>query len=397
VPPGPPPIDLLDAAFYVDDPRRAYAWMRRHAPVYFDDGNAMWGLAAYDDVRAVGGNPTVFSSGRGSRPDTGPLPWMMDLDPPAHTKRRKLVNHAFTPARVRAGAPRIRAICDELIDAVCEHGECDFRRDLAAPLPLIVICDLLGIPAEDRADVLRWSDEMLGSLNGGPDSLQAAAASFGEYLGYAHALLAARRADPTDDLVSVLVHAEVDGERLTDDELVFDVLLLLLGGDETTRNVTCGGMEQLMVHPDQRRLVTGDPARLPGAVEEMLRWVSPIKNMSRTVTADVDIGGRRVRAGDIVVLLYESANFDESHFADADRFDVLRAPNEHVAFGFGAHFCLGATVARIELQTLFERLLARLPDLELACDGPPPRSITGISEMPVRFTPTARLEAWRNR
>jgi cytochrome P450 family 142 subfamily A polypeptide 1 len=226
--------------------------------------------------------------------------------------------------------------------------------------------------------------------------LQAAASSFGEYLGYAHALLAARRADPTDDLVSVLVHAEVDGERLTDDELVFDVLLLLLGGDETTRNVTCGGMEQLMAHPDQRRRVADDSARLPGAVEEMLRWVSPIKNMSRTTTCDIDIGGRRLRAGETVVLLYESANFDESHFADAERFDVLRAPNEHLAFGFGAHFCLGATLARIELQAMFERLLTRLPDLELACDGQPARSITGISEMPVRFTPTARLDARRS-
>jgi cytochrome P450 family 142 subfamily A polypeptide 1 len=391
VPPDPPPIDLLDAAFYVDEPRPAYAWMRRHAPVYNDSANSLWGLATYDVVRAVERNAKVFSSAGGSRPDTGPLPWMMDLDPPAHTKRRKLVNHAFTPARVRASAPRIRAICDELIDAVCEQGECDFRRDLAAPLPLIVICDLLGVPPEDRADVLRWSDDMLGSLNGGADSLQAAASSFGQYLGYAHSLLAARRADPADDLVSVLAHAEVDGDRLTDDELVFDVLLLLLGGDETTRNVTCGGMEQLLAHPEQLARLVDDPALLPAAVEEMLRWVSPIKNMSRTVTVDVDLGGQRLASGDTVLLLYESANFDESYFADAERFDVTRSPNEHLAFGFGAHFCLGATLARVELHAMFERLLARVPDLELAGDGPPPRLLTGISDMPVRFSPSARV------
>jgi cytochrome P450 family 142 subfamily A polypeptide 1 len=301
------------------------------------------------------------------------------------------VSHAFTPARVRASAPRIRAICDELIDAVCEQGECDFRHDLAAPLPLIVICDMLGIPADDRADVLRWSDDMLGSLNGGADSLQAAASSFGQYLEYAHALLAARRADPADDLVSVLVHAEVDGDRLTDDELVFDVLLLLLGGDETTRNVTCGGMEQLLAHPEQLARLVDKPALLPVAVEEMLRWVSPIKNMSRTVAVDVDLGGQRLTTGDVVLLLYESANFDESHFADAERFDVGRSPNEHVAFGFGAHFCLGAILARVELHAMFERLLARMPDLELAGDGPPPRLLTGISDMPVRFSPSARV------
>ncbi len=388
MPRGAPRIDLLDAEFYVDDPRRSYAWMRRHAPVYFDKANALWGVATYDGVRSVERNVQVFSSAGGSRPDTGPLPWMMDMDPPAHSKRRKLVSHAFTPARVRASAPRVHAICDELIDAVCERGECDFRHDLAAPLPLIVICDMLGVPAEDRADVLRWSDDLLGSLNGGADSMQAAAAAFGDYLEYAHALLAARPARPTDDLVSVLVHAEVDGDRLTDDELVFDVLLLLLGGDETTRNVTCGGMEQLLAHPDQKRRVASDPALLPGAVEEMLRWVSPIKNMSRTVTGDVDFGGQHLRQGDTVLLLFESANFDESCFDDAERFDVERSPNEHVAFGFGPHFCLGASLARVELQTMFERLLARLPDLELACDEPPPRSITGISAMPVRFSPT---------
>jgi cytochrome P450 family 142 subfamily A polypeptide 1 len=391
VPQDPPPIDLLDAAFYVNDPRPAYAWMRRHAPVYNDAANSLWGLATYDVVRTAERDAKVFSSAGGSRPDTGPLPWMMDLDPPAHTKRRKLVSHAFTPARVRASAPRIRAICDELIDAVCEQGECDFRHDLAAPLPLIVICDMLGIPADDRADVLRWSDDMLGSLNGGADSLQAAASSFGQYLEYAHALLAARRADPADDLVSVLVHAEVDGDRLTDDELVFDVLLLLLGGDETTRNVTCGGMEQLLAHPEQLARLVDKPALLPVAVEEMLRWVSPIKNMSRTVAVDVDLGGQRLTTGDVVLLLYESANFDESHFADAERFDVGRSPNEHVAFGFGAHFCLGAILARVELHAMFERLLARMPDLELAGDGPPPRLLTGISDMPVRFSPSARV------
>jgi cytochrome P450 family 142 subfamily A polypeptide 1 len=389
MPTAAPPIDLLDAAFYLDGARDAYRWMRRHAPVYFDERNALWGVATYDDVRAAEGNAAVFSNAGGSRPETGPLPWMIDMDAPEHLKRRKLVNRAFTPARVRESAGRIRALCDEIIDSVCERGACDFRHDIAAPLPLIVICDMLGIPPADRAQLLAWSDEMLGSLNGGPDAIAAAASAFGAYTEYAHRIISDRREHPVDDLVSVLVHAEVDGDRLDDDELVFEILLLLLGGDETTRNVTCGGMEQLLAHPEQRARVVADPSRLPDAVEEMLRWVSPIKNMARTVTRDVELGGADLHAGDKLVLLYESANFDEAHFDDPDRFDVGRSPNEHLAFGFGAHFCLGANLARLELQTIFERLLVRLPDLALATDAPPPRSITGIAAMPVRFTPSA--------
>ena len=382
-----PPIDLLDADFYVNGAREAYAWMREHAPVYRDAKNSIWGIATYDGVRAAEGNADVFSNAGGSRPETGPLPWMIDLDAPAHRKRRQLVNRAFTPARVRESAPRIRAICDDLIDAVCEQGECDFRHDLAAPLPLIVICDLLGFPPDDRAALLDWSDEMLGSLNGGPDALQAAATAFGDYLAYAHGVIADRRAQPADDLVTVLVQAEVDGEHLDDDELVFELLLLLLGGDETTRNVTCGGMEQLLAHPAEMRRVAADRSLLTGAVEEMLRWVSPIKNMNRTVTHDVEFGGQELGAGDKVLLLYESANFDEAQFDDPSRFDIERSPNEHLAFGFGAHFCLGASLARLELHAIFDRVLARLPDLALATDTPPPRALTGISEMPVRFTP----------
>ncbi len=386
-----PTFDLLDPAFYVNGARESYAWMRQHAPVYFDATNGLWGVATYEGVRAAEGNAAVFSNAGGSRAETGPLPWMMDMDRPEHMKRRKLVNRAFTPARVRDSGPRIRAICDDLIDAVCERGECDFHHDLAAPLPLIVICDLLGVPPEDRAALLAWSDGMIGSLNGGTDSLEAAAAAFGGFTEYAHRMIAERRAHPTDDLVSVMVHAEVDGDRLDDDELVFEILLLLLGGDETTRNVTSGGMEQLLTHPVQTQGLIDDPSGIADAVEEMLRWVSPIKNMNRTVTQDVEFGGVQLRAGEKALMLYESANFDESQFDGPDHFDVARSPNEHVAFGFGPHFCLGASLARVELQAIFERILARLPDLELAGDSPPPRALTGISSMPVRFTPSRPL------
>ncbi len=385
--PGPPRIDLLDADFYGDGAREAYAWMRRHAPVYLDESSGYWGIATHDAVRAVEGDPVVFSSAGGTQPESGPLPWMIDMDAPAHRKRRRLVSGAFTPARVRATASSIRMTCDDLIDAFAERGECDLRHDLAAPLPLIVICDMLGVPPEDRDAMLRWSDAMLGTLNGGADAMEAAATSFGEYAEYAQTMIADRRANPTDDLVSVLVHGEVEGDRLRDDEVMFEALLLLIGGDETTRNVTCGGVEALLAHPDQWQRLADDPELLGSAVEETLRWVSPIKTMKRTVTRDVELGGRELEEGDRALLLYESANFDEAHFDEPDRFDVTRSPNDHIAFGFGAHFCLGAHLARLELQTVFERILARLPDLELASDGPPPRSMTGISEMPVRFLP----------
>ncbi len=348
----------------------------------------MWGVITWQGVRTVGGNPAVFSSAQGTRVESGPVPWMMDKDPPDHTKRRKLVNRGFTPARVRDHEVRIRALTDRLIDGFCERGECDFRHDLAAQLPLVVICDMLGIPAADHAHVLDLSDRLLGSLQGGSDDLAVAMEAFGEWNVYARRLIADRRDHPSDDLVSVLVHAEVDGDRLTDDELVFEILLLLLGGDETTRNVGCGGLEALLLHPEQWARLHADPAAVPTAVEELLRWVTPIQYMARRVVADTELAGRRLAAGDTVLMLYEAANFDEEQFAEPDRFAIDRSPNDHVAFGFGAHHCLGASLARLELRVLFERVLARLPDLALVGDTPP-RTIIGISSMPVRFTPTA--------
>jgi cytochrome P450 family 142 subfamily A polypeptide 1 len=386
-----PHIDLLAADFYVNDARNSYAWMRTHAPVSYDEANDLWGVATYAGVMAVGRDPETFSSAGGSRPDTGPMPWMIDLDAPEHLKRRKLVSRGFTPARVRATREHLGEICDDLVDRVCERGECDFVHDLAAPLPMIVIGDMLGIPASDRSDLLRWSDDMLRSLSGDPESLAAAAAAFGEFNAYARRMIATRREAPTDDLVSVLVHAEVDGARLTDDEIVMETLLLLVGGDETTRHVTTGGMLQLLAEPDTKARLTADLDLLPNAVEEMLRWVTPIKNMARTTTRAVDVDGVSLPPGAKLVVLYESANFDETQFTEPDVFDIERAPNDHLAFGFGAHFCLGASLARLELVVMLERVLRRLPDLELATDEPPRPTINGVDAMPVAFRATAPL------
>lgn len=384
-----PQVDLLSGELFGVQASAAYAWMRRNDPVHFDERNGLWGIATYDGVLAAGRDSVTFSNAGGSRPNTGPLPWMIDMDAPDHLKRRKIVSRGFTPARVRAHEERLGRICDELIDRVCERGECEFVGDLAAPLPMIVIGDMLGVPPEDRDDLLRWSDDMLGSLSGAPDRVAAAANAFGEYDAYARGMIAERRAHPTDDLVSVLVHAEVDGDRLDDTEIVFETLLLLVGGDETTRHVTSGGMEQLLRNPDERQRLVRDPGLLSSAVEEMLRWVSPIKNMHRTVTRDVELGGRCLRAGDKALLLYESANFDDAHFDEPERFDIRRAPNDHLAFGFGAHFCLGASLARLEVSTMLARVLARLPDLEVATTDPLPTFLGALTAMPVRFTPTS--------
>jgi cytochrome P450 family 142 subfamily A polypeptide 1 len=320
---------------------------------------------------------------------------MIDMDDPEHWSRRKLVNKGFTPRRVRDQTEQVRRACDEIIDSICEQGECDFVNDVAAMLPMIMIGDMLGVAAEDRRDLLRWSDDMLKSQSGSAteEMFLKAGEAYAEYNAYATAVIAARRGEPTDDLMSILVHAEVDGDRLSDDEILSESLLILIGGDETTRHVISQGVYELLRTGERDRLAA-DPSLLPTTVEEMLRWVSPIKNMARTVTVDTELGGEQLEAGQKLLLLYASANRDETVFDEPQRFDIGRTPNEHVAFGFGAHFCLGNSLARVEIATMVERLMERLPDLELVDDELPLRPanfVSGPEEMRVRFTPTKPL------
>jgi cytochrome P450 family 142 subfamily A polypeptide 1 len=393
--PARPEIDLLDGRFYAAEPHAAFAWMRAHEPVYRDEKNGLWGVTRHAHVLEVSKAPRVFCSGRSSRPDAPAIPSMINLDDPAHRKRRNLVNRGFTPRRVEEQEPRVREIVAGLIDRVAAAGGCDFVADLAAPLPMIVIGDMLGVEPEDRDRLLRWSDDLIlgTSATATPEAAAGAARAFAEYAEYHRGVVADRRARPrADDLMSVLVHAEIDGEGLDDEALLQESLLILVGGDETTRHVITGGMHQLLLHPEAMQQLAREPARIPAAVEEMLRWVSPIQNMNRTATRDVEFHGRRIRAGERVLLLYPSANRDEAVFEEPFRFDVARRPNEHVAFGgYGPHFCLGASLARLELRVMFEELLARLTDWELADDAPLPKRpsnfITGIERMPVRFTP----------
>ncbi len=395
-------IDLLDGRWYAERPFETWAWMRRHAPVYRDEANDVWGVFLYDDVLAIEKDPARFSSKRAPRPHGDPLPMMISMDNPLHQQRRSLVNRGFTPKKVQAHAEKIREICTGIIDAVCERGECDFVWDIAAPLPLLLIADMLGFPPDAYDDLLRWSDDMIRGTTGTPTpEVQMKAMEAGmAFREFQLGVIADRRSKPPQaDLVSTLCYAEIDGHRLDDESLVQESLLILIGGDETSRHVMTDGMVALLAHPDQRDRLASDPSLIETGVEELLRYVSPIKNMARTVTEDLELRGRQLREGDQVMLFYPSANRDESVFDEPDRLDVTRSPNPHLAFGFGPHFCLGASLARLELKIMFSELLRRLPDLELAGEAPLPyresNFISGPESMPVRFTPAAREGAGR--
>jgi cytochrome P450 family 142 subfamily A polypeptide 1 len=382
-------IRLTDGAFYgAADLHRHLAWMREHAPVYWDDAGRVWGITRYADVLAVSRDTQTWRSSGGIRPDSPAMQYMIDMDDPDHRKRRALVNKGFTPRRVQDREARIREVSVDLLERARARGRFDFVRDVAAWLPLVIIGDMLGVDPRDHPRLLRWSEAMiLGTGATTVERMQDAAEAFELYVAYQRAVLADRRARPRDDLVSVLVHAEVDGERLSDDELLMETLLILIGGDETTRHVLSGGMFQLLLHPAQRDALARDPAKIPTAVEEMLRWVSPIQNMARTASRDVELRGQRIREGEKAILLYPSANRDAAVFPDPFRFDVARTPNEHLAFGIGAHFCLGANLARLELRVLLEEALRRLPGLALATSEAPPlrasNFISGLESLPV--------------
>jgi cholest-4-en-3-one 26-monooxygenase len=393
-----PDVDLADGRFYADGPaaREAYRWMRANEPV-FRDRNGQAAAASYQALLDAERNPELFSSAGGIRPDQPGMPYMIDMDDPAHLLRRKLVNAGFTRKRVMDKLPSIGNLCDTLIDAVCERGECDFVRDIAAPLPMAVIGDMLGVLPEEREMLLTWSDELVGGLSSHIDELtmQKVMDTFAAYTAFTMDVIAKRRAEPTDDLFSVLVHAEVEGQRMSDDEIVMETLLILIGGDETTRHTLSGGTEQLLRHRDQWEALVADVDKLPSAIEEMLRWTSPVKNMCRTLTADTTFHGTELRKDEKIMLMFESANFDESQFGDPENFRIDRNPNSHLAFGFGSHFCLGNQLARLELSMMTSRVLERLPDLRLAegAEVPlrPANFVSGPEAMPVVFTPTARV------
>jgi cholest-4-en-3-one 26-monooxygenase len=389
-----PDVDFVDGSFYADGgARAAYKWMRANEPV-FRDRRGLAAATTYQAVLDCERTPELFSSTGGFRPRHRAMRHMIDMDDPAHLSRRKLVNAGFTRKRVMDRLPSIQRLCDTLIDAVCEQGQCDFVRDIAAPLPMAVIGDMLGVLPGEREMLLHWSDDLMCALASprGELSTQKMASTFAAYTAFTMDVIPDRRARRTDDLFSALVNAEVDGSRLTDDEIVQEALLILIAGDETTRHTLSGGTEQLLRHRDQWDQLMADPLLLPGAIEEMLRWTSPVKNMCRTLTADTEFHGTSLEAGEKIMLMFESANFDESVFGDPDNFRIDRNPNSHLAFGFGTHFCLGNQLARLELKIMLTRLLQRMPDLRLVNENTlplqPANFVSGLKALPVVFTPS---------
>ncbi len=381
-----PEIRLLDPEFYVD-PEPLFAWMRSKAPVYWDDATGIWGITRYADIMTVSRDAATFCSGQGSRPESS-VPSMINTDPPDHNRRRGIVSAGFTPRRVQAHERFLRQKVGELIEAVSKRGACDFVREIATPLPMCMIGELMGLPEADYDKLLEWSDLF---ATGGDEIRGEVGPAVVDYADYIMAIIEARRGSSSDDLVSLVVNAEFEGQRLTDPDLIFETMLILVGGDETTRHVISGGLEALMRHRDQWDALREDRSLLPGAIEEMLRWATPIQNMNRTATRDVELGGQTIREGDRLLLLYPSGNRDEDVFDDPARFDIRRQPNQHMAFGgYGRHHCLGAQLARLELTVLFDELLDRMPDIELADPGAPlvrrrGNFVLGLETLPVVF------------
>jgi cytochrome P450 len=362
-------------------------------------GPGFWSAVTYDDVRAINRNPQVFSSAGGiTLGETSPetlefFGSMIVLDDPRHAKFRLLVQKGFTPKMVAGVEESVRTRARALVEQAKDMGECDFVEQFAAPLPLQVICDMLGVPASDEKQILEWTNHILGA--GDPDFsldldglIMAAAGMFD----YAQALGADRLAHPTDDIASTLMHAEVDGQRLSPAEFGSFFILLAVAGNETTRNAISWGMHQLTHHPDQRRELQDDYAALAAPyAEEIVRWASPVIHMRRIATADIEVGGTRIAEGQKVVMWYWSGNRDEDVFSNPAAFDIHR-PNAKEMEGYGAggpHFCLGANLARREIQVMFEEIFTGLPDIEIT--GEPDRLVSGfingVKRMPCAFTP----------
>ena len=395
-------VNLADPKSYVERvPFEAFDRLRTESPVAwhepFEGRPGFWAVTRYDEVQIVNRDNVLYSSNHGGTLlgvlDEESLAqqrlMMLNMDPPLHTRYRLLVNKGFTPRMVTALEHDIRARTRETIEAAAAMGECDFVTDIAAELPLQVIAEIIGVPQEDRRLVFDWSNRMVGSED--PEYQQAAEApqmAAMELYAYCHQLVMEKRTQPGEDIMTVLLNAEVDGHTLTELELDMFFMLLCVAGNETTRNLIAHGQLALFDHPDQAQILREDPAAMPTAVDEMLRWGTPVMNFRRTATEGTVLGGQEIEEGDPVVMYYISANRDDAHFDDPYAFDVRRSPNEHVAFGAGGpHFCLGANLARMEIRVMFEELNRMAPDMEQT--GPAERLcsnfINGIKHLPVRF------------
>ena len=420
-------IDLFDPRSYARGiPHAAFARLRAECPVYWQQERALlgwpagpgyWAVTKHADVVYVNRTPELFSSHLGATQIRDPATqedlafvqkMMLNMDPPEHTRLRRLVSLMFTPRNVERLRDGILRRTKAIIDDVADRGECDFPYELSADLPLLTLAEVLGMPTSDRKLLFDWSnriigfqDEEYGQVSGHAPSASSDApassappvdprsrAALTDMFEYAHGLAEHKREHPGDDLITVLLQAEIDGRRVSDEEFENFFFLLAVAGNETLRTSIPGGMLALFEHPDQRARLLAEPTLLPTAIEEMLRWVSPVMSFRRTATRDTELRGRQIKAGQKVVVYYASANRDEDVFQDPDVFNVARRPNNHLSFGVGPHVCLGASLARLQMGAFFGELLWRLPDMELA--GPVQRLQSnfqaGIKHMPVRWT-----------
>ncbi len=396
----PRPLDILDGNFYVDDPYSRYAWLREHSPVHWDSINELWVITRYDDIVEIEKNKRVFINSDkekgGYRPNIPADQSIIGNDDPLHLARRNLVSRRFTPRAVRKWEDHVVATVDELLDAAIAKGRAEIVADLAAPLPAMMIGLLLGFPDEMWPKLQHWSETTI-ALGGGPryfDDAGTIAAM--EFAVAASELYEEKSGCPADDVMSHWIDVEREGDGEVGgapfglDEIISDCLLLLDGGAETTRTVLARTLLALADHPAEwAKLQAG--ADMEIAVEEFIRWVTPVHNFCRVATEDHQLHGETIRAGQQVLLAYGAANRDPLHFDDPETFDVERTPNHHIAFGFGTHFCLGASLARLEIQTFFERLVARVESLERIHSEPhvemPNAFVFGLREAHMAFTP----------
>ncbi|HTF34246.1 MAG TPA: cytochrome P450 [Myxococcota bacterium] len=403
-------VDFLDSANWDGSMPERLRWLRERDPVYWSEASRCWVLAKYHDVSEVSKDQERFTSALGVRANSPVKLGLIDEAEPRHTELRRLINKGFTPRMVRLWEQKFEALCDEILGEIGPRGACDFVSDFAVPLPLLLIAEMMGIHREDRERFHHWSDTMIagdGNFHR-PEIIMKAAQAYMEYSRYLTGIIEERRREPREDLVSILVGAKDAGVlkhfdedpalfaddqiELANDELIKILVVLLVAGNETTRNAISGGMQLLIEHPTVRRELIARPEKIPLAVEEMLRLVSPVHTFSRTVTRDTTLRGKELREGQKVLLVYPSANRDAEVFPEPDRFDIDREPH-HVAFGIGSHFCLGANLARMEMRVAFREILRRLPDMEYASGGPefrPSALVRSCVRLLVRFTPERR-------
>ena len=383
-------IDILDRDMYQNDPYPALAWIRRNEPVY-RDVNGIYALTKIEDIRFAERQAQIFSSSAiGSRPNGMPQPSMIDSDDPSHADQRRSVARGFGPRQMAAYQTHVEDVARHLVDAVVAKGSCDIVADIAKPLPMTLIGEMLGADPSEYDWLQHLSDVMITGADDPKYVTDDVVNAAVEFYGFATRAMEARRANPGDDLVSKFMSPLDDGTVMDDEHVIGNALLLLVGGNETTRNVIAGGLEALIRRPDQMAIGRRSPEDLERAIEECIRWVTPIINMCRVTTQDVEIRGVTIPKGSQVLMHYTAANRDEDHFDRPDEFDVTRDPNPHITFGWGPHLCLGASLARLELKIVYTEILGRLVDLEFADPAFTPQYghasfVRGMKSLPVTF------------